>query len=64
MSCNLEAQYGKNITLSYVFSNKPDYIGNTPLSVTISEIENAPFAADVGAFIIETYIRVDNDFYL
>jgi hypothetical protein len=52
------------MTLSYIFSNKPDYVGGTPLSVTISEITNAPYIGDVGAFIFSTFIRVDSVFFL
>ena len=61
MFCRLD---GNLIELNYIFSNKPDYVGGDPLSVTISEITNAAYAADVGAFTISTYIRVDNKFYL
>ena len=51
-------------TLSYAFSNKPSYVGGTPLAVTISEIENAGYVGDVGSFTISTYIKVENLFYL
>ena len=61
MSCNLE---GNMATLSYAFSNKPSYVGGSPLSVTISEIENAGYVGDVGSFTISTYIKVENLFYL
>jgi len=52
------------MTLSYIFSNKPDYVGGTPLSVTISEITNAPYIGDVGAFTFSTFIKVDNIYYM
>ena len=61
MSCNLS---GNTVTLSYVFSNKPDFTGGTALSLTISELTNAGYVGDVGAFTISTYIQVNNVFYL
>ncbi len=60
MSCNLNQ---RTITLSYIFSNKPSYIGNTPLSVTISEIQNAKYAGDVGAFKVTTFIKRSGAWY-
>lgn len=41
MSCNLSEN---TATLSYIFSNRPDYQGGTPLSVTLKSIVNAPYA--------------------
>ena len=61
MSCNLS---GNTATLSYIFSNRPDFEGGTPLSVTLSEIVNSPYAQDVGSFTISTYIRVESAYYL
>ena len=61
MSCNLSQNVA---ALSYVFANKPDFIGGTPLSVTLSEILNQEFASDVGPFTISTWIKVNSVYYL
>ena len=41
MSCNLSEN---SATLSYIFSNRPDYEGGTPLYVTLSDVVNSPYA--------------------
>ena len=61
MSCYLSSN---QVTLSYVFSNKPDYIGGTELQITISEITNPGYTGDVGAFTISTWIKSESVYYL
>ena len=61
MSCTPS---GNKLILSYIFSNKPDYQGGAPLSVTISEIRNADFAGEIGPFTFSTFIKRNNVFYV
>ena len=61
MNCNLDDRL---VTLSYIFSNKPNYEGGTELSVTLSEIINAMSVQDVGDFIISTYMKISSTYYL
>lgn len=61
MSCNLS---GNTVTLSYIFANRPDFVGGTPLSVTISELTNPGYVSDIGAFIFKTFIKVNSQYYL
>ena len=50
MSCNIDYTDDDQayITLSYIFSNRPDFVGGSTLSVTLSSITNAAYVGDIG----------------
>jgi hypothetical protein len=61
MNCIL---VGQQVTLSYVFSNKPDFVGGTELTLTIGELTNPVSVQDSGDFIISTYMKISSTYYL
>ena len=61
MRCNLD---DNQVTLSYVFSNRPNFEGGTELSVSLSKLTNPYSVQDVGDFTISTYMKVSSTYYL